>query len=1081
MDRAPLMVDSDPLGTQRDASLLVASDLRAAGFEDAEQIGRGGFGAVYRCRQAGLDRTVAVKVLAEELDEENRARFVREQRAMGRLTGHPNIVTVLEAGVTGGGRPYLVMPYYPSDSLDARIRQQGLVEVDAVLRIAAGIAGALEFAHRLGIVHRDVKPGNILLTDAGEPVLADFGIARVAGGFETATGVVTASPAFTAPEVLEGRTPTPAADVYGLGATLFCALTGHAAYERRNGEQLVAQFVRISRQPVPDLRDSGIPDEVCTLVESAMHRDPEQRPSAADLGEIIRQVQLRREFSGAALYGGSHALQIPYQAFPRIAGGDGDLLSELTSFVGRRAELSELKALLTGSRLVTLVGPGGVGKTRLALRAASVTRRDFADGVSVIELAEVHDPSLVAHVVAAAVGVRVDSSRPVQDLLVESLCSRETLLVMDNCEQIVDSVASLAESLLQACPKVRILATSREPLDIGGETVQRLPPLAVPARREPTLRELPKYDAVTLFSERAAAVVPGFALTEKNKAAVVAICSRLDGLPLAIELAAARMRTMSPEQILQRLTDRFELLTRGSRTAPTRQQTLSWCTDWSYELCTPAEQRLWARLSAFAGGFELEAVESVCGAETVPGELLDTLSGLVDKSIVIREEPEGAVRFRMLETVRDYGQAKLRKNGEEEDLHRRHRNWCLRLVLDADADLISDRQLDWLVRLQREELNLRVALEFCVSDHTEESAEAGLRTASALYVFWTVRGQFGEGRRWLDRALAHPCASSTSDRVRALHADISMAAMQRDLQRAEVLLEQGHALVGQDRTPLNEALITYAEGDLAIYLNEPERAADCLRRAIEVFGSDSRIWLYASALFDLGVVHAWQGEIEQAIEDYQRVLSITEVCGEWLFRSLALWGLGLAVWQQGDRCRAQELQREAVRVNRRVRSPIFTALGLEALAWTVADTDSERAAVLMGAADDLMRSAAGGIVFYHQELDQSHLDYERMARKALGDRLFDAAWLRGRSMGFDTAVAYALEESAAETPSTEAATLTKREREVADLVAEGLTNKQIATRLVISQRTAQGHVEHILAKLGYTSRAQIAAWIAESR
>ncbi|WP_433560449.1 protein kinase domain-containing protein [Nocardia sp. CA-151230] len=1080
MDRAPLMVENDPLGTQRDASLLVASDLRAAGFEDAEQIGHGGFGAVYRCRQVGLDRTVAVKVLTEELGEEDRARFVREQRAMGRLTGYPNIATVLEAGVTGGGRPYLVMPYYPLDSLEARIRRDGPLAVDEVLTIGAGIARALESAHRLGILHRDVKPGNILLTDAGEPALADFGIARVAGGFETATGVVSASPAFTAPEVLEGRTPTPAADVYGLGATLFCALTGHAAYERRSGEQLVAQFVRISRQPVPDLRDSGIPDEVCTLVESAMHRDPEQRPSVAGLCDMIRRVQRHRELNEILPQGDSRAPRIPHQTLPRVA-GNGEPLTELTSFVGRRAELSELKNLLTGYRLVTLVGPGGVGKTRLALRAASVTRREFADGVSVIELAEVHDPSLVADVVAAAVGVRVESSRPVEDLLVESLRSRETLLVVDNCEQIVDSVASLAESLLHACPKVRILATSREPLDIGGEMAQRLSPLAVPSRREPTLRELPKYDAVTLFSERAAAIVPGFALTEKNKAAVVAICSRLDGLPLAIELAAARMRTMSPEQILQRLTDRFELLTRGSRTAPTRQQTLSWCTDWSYELCTQGEQRLWARLSVFVGGFELDAVELVCGAETAAAELVDALSGLVDKSIVVREEPEGVVRFRMLETVRDYGLAKLRESGEEADLLRRHRNWCLRLMLDAEADLISDKQLAWLNRVHHEEPNLRAALEFCESDHTEESAAAGLRTTSALYVFWTVRGQFGEGRRWLDRALAHPCASSTStsDQVRALYADISLAAMQRDLQRAATLLEQGHALLDQDHTPWNEALIAFAEADLAIYLDEPVRAASCVGRAIEVFGSDTRSWWYVSAMLDLGVIHARLGDIGQAIECYQRILSITEPCGEWLFRSLAMWELGLAVWQQGDRGRAQELQKEALRFNRRVRNPIFAALGLEALAWIVVDSDGERAAVLMGAADDLMRSAAGSIVFYFPELDQFHLDYERMARKALGDKHFNAAWGRGRSMGFDAAVAYALEEAVAETPSTGPATLTKREREVAALVAGGLTNKQIATRLVISQRTAQGHVEHILAKLGFTSRAQIAAWIAE--
>ncbi|MET8875269.1 protein kinase [Nocardia sp. NPDC004604] len=1079
------MIDDAANRTRRDVSMTVAEELRAVGFEDTEEIGRGGFGAVYRCRQVGLNRTVAVKVLTGELDEENRARFVREQRAMGRLTGHPNIVTVLEAGVTSDGRPYLVMPYYPLDSLAARIRRRGPLPVDDVLRIGAGIAGALESAHRLGIVHRDVKPGNILFTDYGGLVLTDFGIARIPGGFETVADIVTASPAFTAPEVLEGRTPTPAADVYGLGATLFCALTGHAAYARRSGEQLVAMFVRISRGPVPDLRDSGFPAEVCTVVESAMHRDPEQRPSAAELGEAIRQVQqccnypagemaLRSDPAGAR----DHEPKNRQPTSSRTIGRSGNVLPELTSFVNRRAELTELKHLLTVSRLVTLAGMGGVGKTRLALRAASAARRDFADGVWAIDLNDVRDPSLVAPIVAAALGVRVDSARPVDDTLVEFLRSRETLLVVDNCEQVAESMASLAETLLSVCPGLRILVTSREPLDIGGEAVRRLQPLSVPAAgREPMLRELCKYDAVTLFADRAAAVVPGFALTEENKAAVGGICSRLDGLPLAIELAAARMRAMSPDQILLRLTDRFALLTRGYRTAPTRQQTLRWCIDWSYQLCTPAEQLLWARLSVFAGGFELDAVEAVCGADTEAAELLDVLSWLVDKSVVIREEPAGAVRFRMLDTVRDYGQDKLREAGADEDLRRRHRDWYRRLVLDAEADWISDRQLDWLARLDREQGNIRAVLEFCMSDPTEQSAEAGLRISAASFVFWSFRGLFGEGRRWLDRALAHPCVRSTTDQVRALHASVFMATRQWDLQTAATLLAQGRVLAERDPTPMNQALIAYAEGDLALYLDEPARAVSCINRAIEVLSSDPRGCLHVTALLLLGVAHAQQGDTGRAAECHQRILSITEACGESLFRSTALGMTGIAAWQQGESSRAQDLLRESLRLNQRMRSLLVAALDLEVLAWIAAGTDHQRAAVLMGAAAHMMRTAPGAAIYFPQMVE-AHLDCERVVRRALGEMRFDAAWRRGQAMRINAAVAYALnEEQPAGTPPAGGTTLTKRERQVADLVAEGLTNKQIASRLVISQRTADAHVEHILAKLGFTSRAQIAAWI----
>jgi non-specific serine/threonine protein kinase len=1083
------MVDDDPLRTRRDVTPPVMVELSASGFEDAEEIGRGGFGVVYRCTQVALDRTVAVKVLTAELDENNQARFFREQRAMGRLTGHPNIVTVLQVGVTASGRPYLVMPYHPLGSLDAWIHRQGPMPVQTVLWVGVKIAGALESGHRLGIVHRDVKPGNILLTDYGEPALTDFGIAHIAGGFETATGIVTASPAFTAPEVLGGETATPAADVYGLGATLFCALTGHAAFERRGGEQMVAQFVRITSQPVPDLRESGIPDDLSGLVESAMDRDPRARPSAAAFGEVIRQVQGAHGYrvGDMAIYGTHAAAPGPPPSPPasgvpqsaEIRGSTGELPLELTSFVNRRTETADIKKLLSVSRVVTLAGIGGVGKTRLALRVASNARRVATDGVWMIDLADVRDQALLINVVAAGMGLRDDSARSMRQVLVEFLRPQETLLVLDNGEQVVQALAGLVEELLLRCPRVRILVTSREPLDVAGEAVLRVRPLAVPAPEErPMLRGLSKYDAVSLFVERAAAVVPGFEVTEKNKAAVVGICSRLDGLPLAIELAAARMRAMSPEQILARLSDRYALLTRGSRTAPMRQQTLWWCIDWSYQLCTAIEQRLWARLSAFAGGFELDAAEQVCGADIAPENLLDTLSSLVDKSIVNRGEVDGVVRFRMLETVRDYGRERLRESGEDRDLRRRHRDWCQKMVLDSVADWISDRQPNWLARLDREQPNLRNALEFSLSEDSADSADAGLRIANALFGLWTFRGLYGEGRQWLDRALAYPVAGSLSDRIKALEAGIVMATAQRDLGSAASLLEQARALADQDPTPMNQALIAYADGQMALYRDEPARAVSCFERAVEAYSSNRRGYLYISALMLLGWAYAAQGEIPRAIECHQEMLSITAECGESLYRSTALSGLGIAAWLQGERSHAQELLRESLRVNQRMRSPVVAALDLEALAWTFAAGGGERAAVLMGAAESLLRSSASGFSVF-PKLTHVHDEYERTVRRALGERRFDAAFRRGQAMGDNAAVTYALGEQPTATAPASQLRLTKRERQVADLIAQGLTNKQIAAKLVISLRTAEGHVEHILNKLGFSSRAQIAAWIAD--
>jgi serine/threonine-protein kinase PknK len=289
------MMERDPFSTQRDVGLAVGAELSAAGFDDADEIGRGGFGIVYRCSQPGLDRAVAVKVLTAELNE-NRERFLREQRAMGRLTGHPNIVGVLQVGETESGYPYLVMQYHREGSLEARIRRLGPLALDEVLRLGVKMAGALATAHRLEIIHRDVKPGNILSTEYGEPALSDFGIAHISGGFKTATGTFTGSPAFTAPETLGGDPPTEASDVYGLGATLFCALTGHAAYERRSGEQVVAQFLRIATESAPDLRESGIPEDVSSVIEKAMSRDPNDRPTAIELGEELRRVQASHGF-----------------------------------------------------------------------------------------------------------------------------------------------------------------------------------------------------------------------------------------------------------------------------------------------------------------------------------------------------------------------------------------------------------------------------------------------------------------------------------------------------------------------------------------------------------------------------------------------------------------------------------------------------------------------------------------------------------------------------------------------------------------------------------------------------------------
>ena len=993
-------MDGDPNRTQRDVGSAVVTELSAAGFDDADEIGRGGFGIVFRCNQVELDRIVAVKVLTAELHED-RERFLREQRAMARLTGHPNIVGVLQVGETASGYPYLVMQYHRQGSLQARIKRLGLLPIDEVLRVGVKMAGALESAHRLGILHRDVKPANILMTDYGEPALTDFGIAHVAGGFETAAGTFTGSPAFTAPEILSGDPASQASDIYGLGATLFAALTGHAAFERRTGEQVVAQFLRIATEPVPDLRDGGIPNDVSAVIEEAMSREPTDRPSAITLGEELQRAQSARGFPVDEM-----ALPDDKQRGVAVPApthrAHSSLPLELTTFIGRDAELGEVRKALATSRLVTLTGVGGVGKTRLARRVAAESQEDFPDGVRLVELGELRDGSLLVDVVASGLGLRDESARPLPELLVDFLGARRILLVLDNCEQLIDDVASLVEELLRDCPHLRVLATSRERLGVYSEVVVPLAPLACPdADDPPTLDSLARFDAVALFSERAAAAVGGFRLSEQNRATVASIVSRLEGVPLAIELAAARLRAMSLDQLRERLADRYKLLTRGSRGAPKRQQTLTWSVSWSYDLCTPAEQRLWRRLSVFAGVFELDAAQQVCGAEMTEYEFLDLVTSLVDKSILIRTESNNAVRFRMLETLREYGRQQIEQIADFLELRRRHADWYRGLARDAFDNWFSPRQLDWIARIQREMPNIREALEFSLS----EDGRVALGIAAALQPFWMCRGMLRESRRWTDRALERAPREPTRDRLQALFSAAIITPLHGDASTGESRAAEARALAEQTDDPFAHAGVAIADGVTALMAGDLTRAAAHLEDALRASDDDN---LQVNAMLLLGWALEFAGDTEGALKWQEKALALATSRGETVYRSYALWELGIRWFGDGRIDRAEQLLHEGLRFAQLINDQRNVAGCLEGLAWIAAQRDNARAAaVMMGAADALAR-AVGSRALLLPRLDVSHAECERHAREALGDDEFDAARQQGSTMSLDDAVAYAL-------------------------------------------------------------------------
>jgi predicted ATPase/DNA-binding NarL/FixJ family response regulator len=772
----------------------------------------------------------------------------------------------------------------------------------------------------------------------------------------------------------------------------------------------------------------------------------------------------------------------------------GALPAELTSFVGRRQETTEVKRLLGQSRMVTLTGVGGVGKTRLAQRVAAEVRRSFADGVWFIDLSVVRDPArasedgadpeLLAQLIAFELGVLKQSLGAPLELLSDHLCDRRALLVLDNCEHLLPACSRVAQALLQACPQLRILATSREPLDVLGEVRLAVSPLSTPHLDRLQEGELAAYEAVALFLARAQAIQPDFRLDQGNQAAVAELCHRAEGLPLAIELAAARLPVLSPQQILNRLDDRFRLLRRGSRALPERQQTLAACVEWSYELCSKPEQLLWARLAVFVGGCELDEIEGICTDEQLPAaDLLDSLAGLVDKSILARDDHGEATRYRMLETLRDYGRNKLVESGEYELLRGRHRQWYQQMVHVAHADWVSDRQVYWYARLRRAHANMRAAVDDCLTQ--PGAAENALHIAVSLpWVYWWGRRLFAEGRRWLDLALAQAVSPSTT-RAHALLLDSRLAFAQGDVQTGMGLLDQGEQLAHELRDHAARAHAAYARGLGALYAGELATAVEFLGRARVLMGqvSEPDMDLKLHVLLHLAVAAGLYGDHTLADSCRQEIIEVTH--GGHAFRQL-LWAYALVDWSRGRLQEAIEHEREylRIRLEQGLDDRSGSAVSLEVLAWVAArQHQHRRAATLLGAADALFEDSGTSITAY-QHLSGFHHECRQQIHDALGESAFTEAFDQGRGLTYEHALAEALDQRQPATPSTFPARhspspLTRREQQIAQLVAQGLRNKEIAAELVISQRTAETHVENILTKLGFTSRGQIATWLAK--
>jgi serine/threonine-protein kinase PknK len=744
----------------------------------------------------------------------------------------------------------------------------------------------------------------------------------------------------------------------------------------------------------------------------------------------------------------------------------------LTSFIGREQELGQIQSLRATGRLLTLTGPGGVGKTRLALEAAAAALDGFEHGVCFVALAAISDPSLVAATIAQTLGVRVPGSGLPLDSLKSFLRDRHLLLVIDNFEQVLDAAFEIGE-LVATCPRLAVMVTSRAALRLSAERELLVQPLVLPdtpgsaAKVGSGHSTLDGCESVRLFVDRAQAVNGHFALTDDNAAAVAEICRRLDGLPLAIELAAARTRVLEPEAMLARLEHRLQLLSGGARDLPARQQTLRTTIAWSYDLLDPPEQLLFRRLAVFLGGCTLAAVSAVCDLET---EVLDAVDSLVTKSLLYPVAAEtGVVRLTMFETIREFGIEQLVQSGELEAHRWRHAEFFLALAEQAETELRGPAASTWHARLNTEHDNLRAALEWSLTATGDAGGVLALRLAAALARFWWTRGYHREGLQWLTRALAGP-PDSTPERMKALHAAAWLAHMLHDSTAARASLDESLAIARELTDPRTEAWVLHVLGRVAYFDGNHASARALGEQSLAIAERLADPWLVGYALHLLGLAAHVAGDYATADAFYQRSMVIRQALGAREQIGVLYQLMGTCRQRQGDFATARTLYMEYLAIGREFNSTyhINQVLGLLGSLAAV-QRQPERAARLIGAAAVLHETTRTRAIPLIEALFAEGI---QLARQALGEEAFATAWAAGSAMSSEEAIAEALAVELAPAPLHDyPAGLSDTEVEVLRRLAAGLTTREIAAELAIGVSTVERHITHIYDKIGGRGRA----------
>ena len=1011
-------------------------------FEVIALLGAGGMGDVYRARDTRLARMVALKFLRSTIAENSELlhRFHQEARAASALS-HKNIVTIYELGNDGPSH-YIAMELVEGTTL-RDLLGSGILPMRTSLEIAVQVAEGLTKAHEAGITHRDLKPENLMVTQDGLVKILDFGLAKVGQSnfvenssaetlvSNTACGTILGTFGYMSPEQAVGQRIDFRSDQFSFGALLYEMVTGKRAFQRATAAETIVAILREQVEPIA-LRNPEAPAPLCWVIERCLAKDPDHR--YVSTRDLARELAAIRDGFGE-------------KPSRHVEAASANLPVSRTVFVGREKEAASARELLLRPdvRLLTVTGPGGIGKTRLAVEVVSGLSQHFPGGIHFVPLAQLNQPALIASAIVQSLGIREVGGLPPLELLKKTLqdpLSAPMLILLDNFEHLVQA-AAIVTDLLAIGPKLKILVTSRAPLHLYGEREFPVPPLALPdSRFKSSVDTLSQFPAVALFVQRATAAKPGFELNAGNASAVCEICARLDGLPLAIELAAARVKVLSPSSLLTRLASRLQLLTGGARDLPERQQTLRAAMDWSYDLLNPAEQKLLRRLSVFVGGCNLEGVEAVCDAKAdLDLDLLDGMASMVDKSLVQQvEQKSGESRFVMLETVREYALEKLQSSKEESLTLRAHAAYFLVLAEEVATEQDNSDGNEWVARFDLEQNNFRAALEWLT-----ETGEVdwGLRLGTALFRFWELREHFAEGRVSLGRLLNLPAASApTRARNRALFAAGVLSGEQGDYAEAGRLISESQVIARQlgDHTGVAVSLNALAvlasdRGDLALAhslfdqslalwresgdLKAVARSISNLANVVKLQGDYHRAsTLYSECLSIFrglrdttgvawslnyqGDVLRQQGDSAAAQSRYQQCLAMFRETGDRWGIAGTLADLGNLASEQGDFSGAHHLYQESITVFLQLDHKRGIARLLECFASSAAaNSMPERALRLAGAAAALRQNIGAPLTPAEQSKLEKGLN---LARQSISVAVGSAAWLEGWALPIEKAV-----------------------------------------------------------------------------